>query len=89
MNGVNKKPAVMFHMGKGKKTKGKGFKAMPNDVAEEDMAVRLALNAHSTFMARLWKNTKHISGSWTNCGPMKRAPCYEVLYNLRNIIPKD
>jgi hypothetical protein len=45
--------AGMFHMGEGKRTKGKWFTAMPNDGAEEDMVVKLAPDTHYARMIRL------------------------------------
>lgn len=55
MSEVNRKLAEMFHTGKSKRMKGKGFAAISNEAAEEDLAFKLALDMYYAFMIRLWK----------------------------------
>ena len=50
VNDVNKTLVAMFHAGKGKRTKGKGFMTIAIEVENEDMGVKLALESLHVFI---------------------------------------
>ena len=53
VNGVNKVLNALFHMGKGKRIKGKGFMVMSIDEGEADMVVKLGLDLHQVSINRM------------------------------------
>jgi hypothetical protein len=83
INEVNKKLVGMFHTGKGKKTKGKGFAAMSNEAAEKDIAV-VSTEHKLCIHDQTVNKTKSIHGPWTDWNPKKVPTCHEVFYNLKN-----
>jgi hypothetical protein len=89
INEANKTLAGMFHVGKGERAKGRGFMALPNNADNEDMAVKLVLDAHYAFMVRLWEMAKRMTNVWTNWDSRKGSSCHHMLYNLRDNMPKD
>ena len=46
----------MFHEGKGKIMKGKGFMAMPIEARIDDMGTKLTLEPHQVFIYQMWEN---------------------------------
>ena len=57
INDVNMTLAAMFHVGKGKRMKGKGLMAMAIEAGNEDVGVKLALESSlHVFINQMWEN---------------------------------
>ena len=57
VNNVNRILAAMFHAGKGKRMKGKGFMVMAIEAGHEDVGVKLALESSlHVFINQMWEN---------------------------------
>ena len=87
VNDVNKTLAAMYHGGKGKRIKEKGFMAMSIEAGNEDMGVKLALESLQVFINRMWEKCKRMNPTLTNWDTQKGSPCFQVLFTLRNPMP--